>query len=180
MADTPTLVRFETGWAEHGSSEDGLPRYRETIKVIKERPPFLRVEREATEEDFEENVEPYRLFEKEQAAKAAKPTPTGFPLALWAAVGPAELKMLSARDIVTVEQLAKRARSSDDKMPPELKELAQRAEQMLAMAKDVGQYEVQIRDLKGQIEVLKEQVNELRSTVKTQDGIINSLKLRVA
>lgn len=181
MADTPTLVRFVTGWSASGLSEDGMPRYRETIKVIKERPPYLLVEGEATEQDFEDYPGPYALFQKEQAAKAASPTQSGFPLVLWPAVGAAELKMLSARDIVTVEQLAKRAaRGAGDKMPAELKELAGRAQQMLAMAKDIGQYETRERDLTGQIEVLSEQVRELQTTIKTQDGIINSLKARVA
>ena len=177
MADTPTLVRFVAGWAEDGTSEDGLPRYRATVQVIKERPPFLRVEREATEEDFEENPGPYQLFQKEQAARATSPTASGFPLALWAAIEPAELKMLSARDIVTIEQLAKRAGRGDDTMPPELKTLAKRAQQMLEMTKDIGRYEELIRNLEGQIEVLNEQVVELRNTIKAQDGIINSLKL---
>ena len=181
MADTPTLVRFVAGWAEDGLGEDGMPRYRQTVHVIKERPPYLRVEREATEEDFEENPGPYSLFQKEQAARGAKTTASGFPLALWPAVGPAELRMLAARDIVTVEQLAKRGeRGGDDKMPAELKELAERAREMLGMAKDIGQYEEMLRDREARLGVLKEQVVELQNTIKTQDGIINSLKLRVA
>lgn len=182
MGDTPTLVRFVSGWTEDGVAEDGLPRYREAIKIIKSRPPFYESPpTEVTDQDIEENQMPYALFQKEQGAKKATPTASGFPLALWTAVSAADLKMLSARDIVTIEQLAKRAaRGSDENMPAELKELAKRAQQMLEMTKDIGQYETLIRNLEGQVEALTEQVNELRTTIKTQDGIINSMKLRVA
>jgi hypothetical protein len=182
MADTPTLVRFVEGWDEDGIGEDGLPRYRSTVKIIKARPPWYESPpTEPTEKDIEDNADPWRLFQKEQAAKGAQQTATGFPLALWTAITPAALKMLSARDIVTVEQLAKRAgRGADDNMPAELKDLAKRAQQVIDMTKNVGQYEVQIRDLEGQIEVLNEQVIELRNTIKAQDGVINNLKLTVA
>jgi len=181
MADTPTLVRFVSGWAAQGLGADGMPLYRETINVIKERPPYLRVEHEATEQDFDDNPGPYQLFLKEQGAKAAQPTATGFPLALWSAASPAALRMLAARDIVTVEQLAKRAqRGADDGMPADLKELAVRAKQMLEMSKDIGQYEAIIRERDAQIVVLREQVSELQTSIKMQDGIINSLKLKVA
>lgn len=182
MADTPTLVRFLDGWVEDGKAEDGLPRYRPAVMIIKARPPWYESPpKEATEADYEENADPYRLFQKEQAAKGLARTATGYPLALWTAVSAANLKMLAARDIVTIEQLATRGqRGGDETMPAELKELARRAQQMIEMTKNIGQYETQIRELEGQVAALGEQVNELRNTIKVQDGIINSMKLQVA
>jgi hypothetical protein len=178
MSDTPALVRFVPGWTEDGVSEDGLPRFRETITIIKEVPPYLRVEYEATEADFEEYAEPYKLFQKEQQAKKATGGQEGYPLALWPVVSKAELQMLSARDIFTVEELAKRR--IDPAMPGELRELAERAKKMTEMTKDIGQFEAIIRKKDGQIGVLNEQIGELQNTIKAQDGMINMLKQRVA
>lgn len=180
MSDTPTLARFSTGWAKDGTSKDGLPHYRETVTITLSRPPYLQIEREATEEDFETYEGPYRLFQKEQAGKKRGPGKEGFPLALWPVVSASELMMLAARDIVTVEQLAKHAARGDSNMPAELKELAQRAKAMTDMAKEVGKFESIISDLQAQNTALTEQVGELKLTIKSQDGIINSLKLKVA
>ncbi|RWP05097.1 hypothetical protein [Mesorhizobium sp.] len=181
MADTPTLAQFFTGWAEDGLSKDGLPHYRETVKIRLSRPPYLKLEREATEADFEEYSGPYALFQKEQQAKKKTPPSAGFPLVLWAAVSAAELQMLSARDVFTIEQLAKLSgRGANDGMPGELRDLADRAKKMIELSKEMGKYEAMVRDRDGQIAALKEQVTELRGTVQAQDGIINSLKARVA
>jgi hypothetical protein len=181
MGDNPTLVRFITGWAQDGLGADGLPYFREVLKVVKSRPPYLQLEQVATEEDISDNADAYARFQKEQAAKKLTSVEGGFPLALWPAVGGAELQMLSARDIVTVEELAKWAgRRAEDGMPGELKELAKRAKAMVDMSKDIGKYEAIIREKDGQLEALVEQVKDLRSTIQAQDGIINSLKAKVA
>ena len=41
MSDTPTLVRFSTGWERDGNGPDGLPLFRETTRVRMDRPPYL-------------------------------------------------------------------------------------------------------------------------------------------
>lgn len=179
MGDTPTLIRFVSGWAEDGIGKDGLPSFRETVKIIKSRPPYLQIEQVATEEDFLEYEAAYKLFQKEQAALKTPSREGGFPLALWPAVGAADLKMLAARDVVTVEDLAKLAGRRDE-MPGQLRELAARAKEMVAMSKDIGKYEVIIREKDAQLEALVEQVKDLQGTIKVQDGIINSLKAKVA
>ncbi|MER8619172.1 hypothetical protein NKG99_20430 [Mesorhizobium sp. M1409] len=180
MSDTPTLARFFTGWAEDGVSKDGLPHYRETVKIKLSRPPYLQLEREATEADFEDYEGPYKLFLKEQQAKRKTPASEGFPLALWPVISAAELAMLAARDVYTVEQLAKLSGRGNETMPGELRALAERAKKMIDMSKDIGRHEIIIREKDSQIEVLKEQVKELGSTIKAQDGIINSLRQKVA
>lgn len=181
MSDTPTLARFSTGWAPDGTSKDGLPHYRETVNITLSRPPYLQIDREATEEDFETYEGPYKLFLKEQAGKKkATGTKDGFPLALWPVVSASELMMLTARDIYTVEQLARHAGRDHGSMPNELKELATRAKAMTDMAKEVGKFEEIISSQAAQLAVMKEQADEMRTTIKTQDGIINSLKLKVA
>lgn len=181
MGDTPTLAHFFTGWADDGISKDGLPHYRETIKIRLARPPYLQLERVATEQDFYDYPGPYELFQKEQRSKKQSPTQAGFPLALWPVVSAAELAMLAARDVVTIEQLAKlAARRPDDGMPGELRLLAERAKKMIEMSKEVGRFEAMILDKDGQIAELIEQTKELRATIKAQDGIINGLKAKVA
>lgn len=180
MNDTPTLVRFVSGWAEDGLSKDGLPHYRETLKIIKERPPYLLIEREATDDDIAENRDPYALYEKEQRAKKKTPASGGFPLVLWPVCNAAEIQMLAARDIYTVEQLAKMAGRGHEGMPGELRELAERAKKMVQLSSEIGKFEAIILEKDGQIEALTDQVRELRDTIKAQDGLINGLKQRVA
>jgi len=101
---------------------------------------------------------------------------------LWPAATAAMVKMLSARDIYTVEALAKFSERGGgaDKMPGELRELAQRAKAMIELSSELGQFEVKIRERDAEIAVLKEQVNELRGTIKAQDGMLSALKGRVA
>lgn len=179
MNDNPTLVRFYTGWTETGeTSTDGLPLYRETTMIRLDRPPYLSVTREASEEDIDDHPEPYRLFEKEQKAKKLKPTQNGFPLALWPVVNEFHLKMFAAKDVYTVEQLAKLNKRKD--MPPEFIELAERAASMVALMNSGGKYEATIRDLKGQNDALKEQVSEAQAIIASQKSIIETLKMKVA
>ena len=179
--ESQALIRFTQGWAEDGVSPDGLPRYRETVRIIKSVPPYTQVEYEATEQDFEENPGPYQMFMKAEGARRLQPHQDGFPLALWPVVSVAQFKMLAARDIVTIEQLAKLAdRRADDGMPGEFKELAQRAKQMLALSSELGKFEAIIRGQVGQIDALKEQVTELNATVSAQNSLINTLKMKAA
>lgn len=176
--ESQALVRFVTGWAPDGISDDGLPRFRETIRIIKSIPPLTEIEREAEPRDFEDNPGPWQLFEKEQASRSLEPGQKGFPLALWPAVGPAMLRMLSARDIVTVEALAAAATRSD--MPADFVEIAKRAKAMLALSENLGKYEEMIRDRDGQLAALNEQVVEMRGTISAQNSMINALKAKAA
>jgi hypothetical protein len=178
MEESQALVRFVAGWVEDGVSEDGLPRYRDTVRIIKSVPPFTQVAYEATEADFEENPGPYQLFQKEQGARLQAPSEGGFPLALWPVISPAQFKSLVARGITTIEQLSKL--KGDHNMPGAFKELAERAKQMLALSSNIGKFEAMIRDRDGQIEALNEQVTELKSTVSAQNALINTLKMRAA
>lgn len=172
--ESQALVRFTPGWVEDGVSEDGLPRYREMVRVIKSVPPYTQVEYVATELDFEENPGPYQAFLKEQGARLQQPTEAGFPLALWPVISPAQFKALAVRDITTIEQLAKLAGRAD--LPGEFKELVQRAKQMLQLSANIGQFEAMIRDRDGQIEALTEQNRELAATISAQTSMIATLK----
>lgn len=176
--ESQALVRFEPGWVEDGVSEDGLPRYRETVRIIKSVPPYTQVEYVATEQDFDENPGPYQAFQKEQGARLLKPAEGGFPLALWPVISPAQFKALTVRDVNTIEQLAKLAGRTD--LPGEFKELAQRAKQMLQLSDNIGKFEAMIRDRDGQIEVLVEQNRELAGTISAQASMINTLKQQPA
>ncbi len=176
--ESQALVRFAAGWAEDGVSADGLPRFRETVRITKSVPPFTEVEYEATEQDFEDNPGPYQMFMKEQTARGQEAAQSGFPLALWPVVSPAQFKALVARGITTIEQLTALAnRRGDDGTPGEFKELAERAKQMLALSANIGKFEAMIRDRDGQIEVLKEQAKEMAATISAQNSLINNLKL---
>ena len=163
MADTPTLVRFLSGSELVGSGDDGMPLYRDIILIRLDRPPYLSVQRTATDEDFAEHPQSFALFQKEQAAQMTTYA-EGYPLNLWAAVNPAALNMLAARDIVTVEQLAK-LNPKDQRMPAEIRELAERAAQLVKLQAGAAKYEVLLRERDGRIEAMKEEISDLRKAV---------------
>lgn len=177
MNDTPTLARFHMGWVEDGLGRDGLPLYREQLLVTLDRPPLLRLERPATEDDIENYPQPYAVFQKQQAA--LDQSEEGYPLVMWPACTPALFMMLTARGISTVEGLAKLAGrgGKEDTMPAELRELAGRAVKLIAMQRDVGKFEAIIREKDGELEALKEQVDEALKTISAQKAIIDKLKL---
>jgi hypothetical protein len=180
MSDTPTLVRFYSGWERDGNGPDGLPTFRQTVRVRLDRPPFLSVEREAEDADIAGHPEPYELYRRTEAARI---NVRGYPLAMWPACLPHLFQMCAARDIHTVEQLAqlvaKKRRSEAVKaVPMEVIELADRAAQMMDLQSKTGQYEELITDLQSQLAVLKEQLTEAVATVSAQKTMIETLKLK--
>lgn len=181
MSDRPLWVLFKNGWVEDGVDVDGLPRCRQTIEILLERPPLLSILREATEEDFENYPEAFKNFTKSNAA--AKPSDAsleGYPLAYWPVVNPAELEMCAARDIFTVQQLAPLAKRSTDKVPAHIIELAKRAAKMLELHGKIGKFEAMIGELTSERDLLNEELKEARLTISTQNSIIATLKMRVA
>jgi len=182
MSDTPTLVRFSSGWERDGSGPDGLPLYRETVRVRMDRPPFLSLEREAEEADIADHPGPYELYQKTCEARKAI---VGYPLALWPACPPHIFQMCAVRDIHTVEQLAqtvsKKQRSIAVKtMPPDVIELADRAVKMVELHAKAGQYEELVTDLQSQLDAMKEQFQEAISTISAQKTLIDTLRLKAA
>jgi len=179
MNDTPTLVRFETGWEVSGVGSDGLPLYKANILIRMDRPPYLSVQRVAEPEDFDNHPLPFQMYQKERDAR----TPSyaeGYPLCMWPAVNEAEFKMLTDRDITTVEQLAGLAkRGAASNMPAEIRELAQRAAKLIELQKGAGKYEELLKARDGKIEALIEQVDEAARTIASQRTLIDTLKLRV-
>jgi hypothetical protein len=176
MSDTPTLVRFYSGWETAGTGSDGMPLYKENIMIRLDRPPFLSVTRVAEDEDFIYHSMAFELFQKEQSARKVSYS-EGYPLALWPAVSEAEFKMLVDRDIVTVEQLAK-AKKAD--MPTALKELCDRAAKLVKLQAGAAKYEELLRDRDGRIEALEEQVKEAVITIASQKTLIERLSIRGA
>ena len=176
MAETPTLVRFYSGWETAGQGSDGLPLYRENIMIRLDRPPYLSVTRVAEPQDLADHPGPLELFQKEQAGRRHHYS-EGYPLALWPAVNEAEFKMLVDRDITTVEQLAK-AKTRD--MPAELKELADRAQQLIKLQAGAAKFEDLLRDRDGRIAALEEQVKEQAETISTQKSQIDILRVKAA
>lgn len=182
MSDTPTLVRFFSGWERDGNGPDGLPLYRETVRVQMDRPPFLSLERVADEQDIADHPGPYELYQKTCEARKAI---VGYPLALWPACPPHIFQMCAARDIHTVEQLAqtvskKRRAEATKTMPPDVIELADRALKMTEMHAKAGQYEEIVSDLEGQLAAMKEQFTEAIATITAQKTLIDALRLKAS
>ena len=182
MSDTPTLVRFSSGWERDGNGPDGLPLYRETVRVRMDRPPFLSIEREAEEIDIVDHPGPYELYQKTCEARKAI---VGYPLAMWPVCLPHIFQMCAARDIHTVEQLAqlvskkKRAEAAKT-MPPEILEVADRAVHMVELHAKAGQYEELVNTMQGQLDAMKEQYAEAISTISAQKALIDTLRLKAA
>lgn len=179
MSDAPTLVRFYMGYHATGEvSPDGFPIYENIIKIRKSRPPYLEVEYVATDLDIEENEEAYKLFQKEQKSLHTG-TDAGYPLVMWPACQQAEQQMLAARDIYTVEDLAKLAGSKKE-IPGNLRDLAQRAAALIGLQKTHGKYEEIVGQLKGQVEVLTEDLRTARTTIETLSAQVDALTIRKA
>ena len=179
MNDTPVLARFYIGFQEAGVGVDGMPLYEEIEKVILSRPPLLEVTRIVTDEEREDYAEPYKLFLKERAGKELRGA-EGYPLAMWVAINEGDLKMCLARDIYTVEDLAKYANRKPEQVPAQIIALAQRAKKMVELQKSTGRHEAKISELEGQIGALREQNNEFRAQLDAANTLIATLKARAA
>ena len=180
--DAPTLVRFYSGWERDGSGPDGLPKFKETVRVRMDRPPYLSVEREAEEADILDHPQPYELYKKTCAARKEI---VGYPLVLWPACPPHIFQMCAVRDIHTVEQLAqlvskKRRAEAQKTVPPDVLEIADRAVKMIELHSQTGQYEEIVTDLQAQLAALKEQMAEAVKTITAQNALIDTLRLKAA
>lgn len=180
MSDTPTLVMFESGFVEDGAGDDGLPIYRDTVMIQLDRPPLLSLRRVATEQDFEDYPEPFRMFTKLQANKKPATDTEGYPLVYWPVPTASELKMCLDRDITTVQALAGLAKRPDGKIPPQIMELARRAVKMVELNTKVGKFEKIISGLTAERDALVEQVRECQATISAQNSMIEQFKQRVA
>lgn len=178
MSDNIALIRFSTGWARDGISEDGLPSYRPTIKITKSIPPNTEIHREVEPGEIEEFPGPYELFLKTEGARMIDVTERGFPLSMWPVITPPVFMMLTARDINTVEQLA--AMPIRPEQPAEIREVAERARQMIGLMANLGKFEAQLREMTGQRDVLADQVKELSASLSAANALINTLKMKVA
>jgi hypothetical protein len=177
LADTPTLARFYSNWKDGGTSdEDGLPIYYESICIRLDRPPWLSVQREAEPTDFEDHHMAFEMFQKEQVARNVS-LAEGYPLALWPACKEYLFKMLAARDIHTVQQLARRAK---DNMPAELRELADRAVKMTELQKSIGKFEELFRARDEKIKALEESLADAQQSIAAQKSLIDTLRTRAA
>jgi hypothetical protein len=182
MSDTPTLVKFYSGWERDGNGPDGMPLYREIVRVRMDRPPYLGIDRVAEEEDITDHPGPYELYQK---TCAARKTIVGYPLALWPACPPHIFQMCAIRDIHTVEQLAqtvskKRRAEAVKTIPPDVLEIADRAVKMIELHGKAGQYEEIVTELQGQLEALKEQMAEAVTVIASQKAQIETLRLKAA
>jgi hypothetical protein len=177
MSDYPALITFFRGWADTGQlTMDGFPSFVDTVKVRIERPPLLSHERPAIDQDFRDHPDEYAAYKSIE--KARKDTgENGYPLVYWPAATEAEIRMLAARNITTVEGLAKLAGNRD--LPGQLADLALRAERMIDLQKDFGKYEALIKERDGEIEELTAQVKELKVSLSAANSIVEKLKQRV-
>lgn len=184
MNDTPTLVKFSAGFADDNEmGEDGLPMYRETVNITLARPPLLRLDREATEQDFMDYPEAYEVFKRQH--RAVKPDAAkldAYPLVYWPVPTPAEIEMCLAREITTVQELAALVRRGADqsKIPPNILELAKRAAKMTDLQKNLGKFEVVINKLTAERDELAAQLKEAHGTISAQNSMIDAMKARVA
>ena len=180
MNDNPTLVRFSDGYEEIGVGKDGLPLYRPQLMIQLDRPPYLSLHRVATDVEIEEYDSAYQLYLKETKGRTSLSLEEGYPLALWPAMREHELRMCAARDINTVEQLAKLVKRKAHDMPSEIIELAKRAQTLLELQGELGKFEDVVKTKDGIIEALKEQLDEAQKKIAADKALIDTLKNRVA
>ena len=97
---------------------------------------------------------------------------------MWPVLSPADVETFAARQIYTVEDLAKLAGRRD--LPGNLAELALRAERLMDMQKNFGKYEALLQERDAQLEEAKAQMADARATISAQNAMIDTLKMRVA
>jgi hypothetical protein len=167
------IITFYDDWQETGPGADGLPLYEEKLMICLAKPPLTERRREADDYDkvqFREAYEEYLRQRKGRDLGAIK----GYPLCMWPVVGPAELKMLLVRDVVTVEQLAAFATSRDT--PPPILELAKRAKKLIELQGKTGKYEAIIHELASERDALDAELKEARGTIAAQNSMIGMLQ----
>jgi hypothetical protein len=179
MADTPTLARFVHGYVLDGTSPDGLPLYRDIVQIYLSRPPYLEVTREATEQDQADYAHPWQLFQREEKGRKVDAR-EGYPLVMWPAVSPSEVRMCADREIYTVEQLAQLAVKAGAEIPAQIVELAKRAKRMIELSRETGRHEARVTELEGQIGALREENNELKAKNEAQRITIGTMAARQA
>jgi septal ring factor EnvC (AmiA/AmiB activator) len=167
------LVKFTDGWEQDGVGKDGLPIYRPALRITLSKPPYLQIEREATDDDRETFAEQYRLYEKTHAAKVEV---SGYPLAMWPAISAAEFQMCAQRGIATVEQLAALAGKKGVDAPAQITEIAQRAKRMVELQKETGRHEARIHELEAEVAALSAELKECHAQMSAQNALINTLR----
>jgi len=179
MSDHPALVHFHLGWSDtHETSADGLPVFRNVTMIQIERPPTLHLIREATPQEFHDYPEEYDAFKREVKGRDPVVSEMGYPLVMWPALTPADVRTFVSRGIYTVEELAKLAGRRD--LPGNLAELALRAERLMDMQKQFGKYETMLSERDAQLAEVQEQLKDMRQTISAQNSMIDTLKMRVA
>ena len=179
MSDFPALIHFYQGWADSlTTSPDGMPHFINTTMIQIEKPPLLKLNRAANHEDFSNYPEEYEVFQRTLRARNEAIAEDGYPLVMWPVLSPADVETFAARQIYTVEDLAKLAGRRD--MPGNLAELALRAERLMDMQKNFGKYEAMLKERDAQLEEVSAQLTEARNTISAQNSMIDTLKMRVA
>jgi len=179
MSDFPALVHFYEGWADHHEvSSDGFPVYQNTVMIQIERPPLLKLNREAHSDDYANYPDEYAAFKIINKGRNTEVAEQGYPLVMWPVLTPADVQIFAARGIYTVEALAKLAGRRD--MPGNLQELALRAERMMDMQQNFGKYDIMLAERDAQLKEVDEQLKETRATISAQNNMIETLKMRVA
>ena len=168
------FITFYDSYEQDGLGPDGLPLFRAVTMIRKAKPPLLQVDAVASDDDIAQFAEPYALYLKQRSARGTEHE--GYPLSLWPVIDKAELMMLAARDIFTVEQLAQLANRKADDVIPQIRELAQRAKKLVALQKETGRYEVIINDLTQQRDALAEQLREAHATISAQNAMLATVQ----
>ena len=175
------LVRFFSGWERDGNGPDGLPLFRETIRVRMDRPPYLSIEREAEEDDITDHPGPYELYKKTcEARKDHRRLSAGAVARLSSAYFPDVRRARHPHCRAAGADWSPRSAAAEavKTMPPDVIELADRAVKMIELHGKAGQYEELVTDLQGQLEAMKEQFTEAVSTISAQKTLIETLRLK--
>lgn len=155
------FVQFYYAPVKSGEDQNGVPVYDDVVHVIISVDTTNTVDRKARESDFERFPEQYEYFKK--ASATYEPIEGQVPLEMWSMCTPAAIATLKARDIRTVEQLAKVGSDMTKRMPPSVAALVASAKNYLAMAGSVNKNSKLADDLIETNKNLKEEVAVLRA-----------------
>lgn len=154
------FVKFYYKPTESGFGEDGLPLYEDRIWVIIARDSTHKMDRVAKDEDFKRFQPIYDAFVRENAEYSEL---EGFPLEMWSALKPSQVATLKAREIRTVQELAK---SPPAKMPSEYRELKSLADKFIKLAGMGTGLTRKAEALAAELETAKEDLKAARERIK--------------
>lgn len=158
------MVLFYYRAMETGKDETGIPIYDDRVFIQVTMDPTTTVDRPADEDDFQRFPDHYAHFLKSTAAYI--PIEGQVPLEMWPIATPADVASLKARDVRSVQQLAKVTPTQSKSWPSHILALVEHAKSYMSVAGGAADTAKEVSTLRSTLADLNEEVSMLRAENK--------------